>query len=117
MQSLPSLVFLASTILLLIVQWILPMLNLHIALNQETLLNEKAQVIVDESRLNTSQAMSDLQSLVVSGIHIDQVVQELRDDYIIYQIQFSHRGLFMNQFLTKVDLEKPKLISLISDRV
>jgi hypothetical protein len=93
------------------------MLNLHIALNQESLLSEKAQMIVDASRLNTSQALSDLRSLAVNGIHIDQVAQELRDDYIIYQIQFSHRGLFTNQFLHKDDLEKPRFISLVSDRI
>jgi hypothetical protein len=117
MQSLASLVFLVLTTMMLMVQWILPMLNLHIALSQETLLSERAQRIVDAGRLSAANTASDLQELIINGININQVSQELRGDYIIYQLQFSHRGLFTNKFLSKTDLEKPKLITLISDRV
>lgn len=117
MQSLSSLVFLAITIVVLMVQWILPMLNLHIALSQEALLSERAQMIVDTGRLSPSNTLSGLEDLIINGLNINQVTQELRDDYILYQIQFSHRGLFTNQFLHKEDLEKAKTLTLINDRI
>ena len=116
MQTLPSLIFLALTTILLMVQWILPMLNLHIALSQENLLAERAQAIVDAGRFNSSKALNDLQSLVINGINISQVSEENQGDYIIYQINFSHKGLFTNKFLKREQLETPKTLTLLSDR-
>lgn len=117
MQSLSSLVFLAITIIVLMVQWILPMLNLHLALNQEALLDKKAGAIVDAARVNPGNVLNDLQRLIISGIEIKQVSEETRGDYILYKIQFKHNGLFANQFLQKSDLEESKVITLISDRL
>ena len=116
MQTLPALIFLAFTTILLMAQWILPMLNLHLALNQENLLTERAQKIVDASRLNPGNALNGLQNLVINGININQVSEENQGDYIIYQIHFNHRGLFTNKFLEQEQLERSKTLSLLSDR-
>lgn len=116
MQALPSLIFLAFTTILLIVQWILPMLNLHLALNQENLLLERAQKIVDVSRSNSSKVLNDLENLAINGVNINQVSKENQGDYIIYQIKFNHKGLFANRFLRKEQLEQSKTVTLITDR-
>ncbi len=116
MQTLPSLIFLAFTTILLIVQWVLPMLNLHLALNQENLLLERAQKIVDVSRSNPSKVLNDLEDLTIGGININQVLGENQGDYIIYQIKFNHKGLFANRFLGQEQLEQSKTVTLIADR-
>ncbi len=116
MQILPYLLLLTFSTILLMVQWVLPMLNLHIALNQENLLIERAQKIVDAERLNPSNILNGLQDLAINGIKINQISEENQGDYIIYQINFNHTGLFANKFLKQEQLGRSKTLTLISDR-
>lgn len=102
---------------LLTTTWILPLLNLHIALSKETSLQERAQVIVDANRLHRADTVAALRSIDLPGINIKGVAEEMRGDYVIYQLSFSHSGLFTNPFLSREDLEQEKAISLLSDLI
>lgn len=117
MPILPSLISLVLTVILLSSSLILPALNLHIALNRENILLEKAQFIVDQNRLQPDLALNILNKLNVNGLRISQISSFIQGDYIIYQISFNHTSLFANKFLPRVNLEQNKTLTVISDLV
>lgn len=112
--SLSSVVILTT---LLTTTWILPLLNLHIALNKETSLQERAQSIVDAGRLDSSHTLALLRAINLPGIKVDDAWSEINGDYVIYSLRYSHRGLFSNIFLSREDLEQDKTISLLVDLI
>mgnify|MGYP005636163163 CR=1 FL=1 len=117
MQSLPSLAFVALLGLSLSVTWILPLINLHLALNQEKLLQETAQGLIDSNRLTRTNTSSALAGIVIPGIQLSDVKALEQGDYVIYQLDFNHTGLFANEFLQRDSLERQKTISILSDLI
>ncbi len=117
MQALVSLSSLILTIIILMVQWLLPMLNLHIALNRENLLLENSQALIDAQRLDSNNTIAKLETLNLNGLKINKVTQDSQGDYIIYRINFNHKNLFANRFLQASDLSKPKTLTLLADKL
>lgn len=117
MHSLPSLAFVALLGLTLTVTWILPLVNLHLALNQEKFLQETAQGLIDSNRLTRTDTVASLEQISIPGIQVNGVQALEQGDYVIYQLDFNHTGLFANEFLSRDSLERHKTISILSDLI
>ncbi|MDD9898089.1 MAG: hypothetical protein OXU45_03720 [Candidatus Melainabacteria bacterium] len=81
--------------------WVLPAISLHHALAQQTILHETARSIIENNRTQQSGVVAQLKDLEIPGIKLGEVSSNEQGDYLIYQINFEHTALF-------IDEDKPK---------
>lgn len=113
----PNLILLVLSSVLLLVNFVLPMVNLHLILNRELNLKHQAQLIIDNARYAETDMLQMLTDITVPGIEILEILpKDFAKDYVQYQIQFQHNSLFKNSWLKAEDLYKPRFLSLIIDK-
>jgi hypothetical protein len=76
----------------------IPLINQHLIKNQENLLNTKAHEVIIKNRNAKNLIVSKLQNLEIAGLKINSVNIQSLDDYLIYEINFSHQSLLKNNF-------------------
>lgn len=90
--------FMALLCTLILSSLYIPLVNQHLIKNQENLLNTRAHEIIIKNRNTKNLIVSKLQNLEITGLKINNINTQTLDDYIIYEINFSHQSLLKNNF-------------------
>ncbi len=111
-----ALILVATTFVVMFVNFILPTINLHLILNRELSLQQQAQNILDKSRSRSVSVTQSLMDLDIDGVEIEDIRMEDIADYTVYSIYFHHKGLFFNNHLKHSELYQQKKIAVVIDR-
>ncbi len=109
--------FLALLCALILSFLYIPLINQHLIKNQENLLNTKAHEIIIKNRNSKNLISSKLQSLQINGLKVNNINIQTLDDYLVYEINFSHQALLKNNFFkTNTINSSQKTIYLTVDK-
>ncbi len=95
----------------------IPLINQHLIKNQENLLNTRAHEIIIQNRNAKNGIQTKLENLQITGLKVNNVNIQTLDDYLVYEINFSHQSLLKNNFFkTNTINSSQKTIYLTIDK-